>query len=170
MKTNESFRRWIVVSVATSLLLLAAPNAMAQNGGGGGAFGASVTTTTTGVATTLIGGGIALTVILVSNSSDSSSKEKYIRQNAVALKQDLTVGAGETVQDLAATFQVEDEDRETFARMLRERRDTLVPLTNLEKLDADRADRFFQTIVRGMQARAALRDDLREISFVVTEG
>lgn len=171
MSTGSSLRKWIATCAMASMMLLAAPPVSAQNnGGGGGALGLGTTTTTLG-AITLVGGGIALTIVLASNSGSSSSKKEFIRQNAQALQQDLTVGGGESVQDLAAAFQVEQQDYDTFARMLHERRNELVPLTKVDKLDSERADAFFRKVAQGMQTQPELRDDLRRISFEVsTEG
>jgi len=154
-------------AMAAVLMLAAVPVSAQDNtndGDGDGVVGLGLTTTTLG-ATTLLGGGIALTIVLASNGGDSSSKKEFIRQNAHALQQDLTVGGGESVRDLAAAFQVEKQDYDTFAEMLRERRNELVPLTRVDELDSERADAFFRKVARGMQTRPELRDDLRRISY-----
>lgn len=164
MSGNSSIRKMIATCAVASVMMLAAPPVSAQNNSG---LGLATTTTTLG-AVTLVGGGIALTIVLATNSGDSSSKKEFIRQNAVALQQDLTVGGGDSVRDLAAAFQVEQGDYDKFARMVHDRRDDLVPLTQVDKLDSTRADEFFRTIAKGMQTNPDLRDDLRRISFELT--
>lgn len=173
MQNNAGLGGWIAACAVVGMVMGMTPQILAQDSSEEEAAttGSLLLTTTTGVATTLIGGGIALTIVLANNNDDSSSKKEYIRQNAVALKQDLTIGSGESVRDLAAVFKVGERDYESFARVLRERRDTLVPLTTVDRLDEERAEQFFREIARGMQGHPKLRDDLREISFVhISEG
>ncbi|MFU8807313.1 MAG: hypothetical protein ACNA8W_26120 [Bradymonadaceae bacterium] len=118
--------------------------AAAQNDSGG-LVALSTTTTTTAVTV----GGIVLTVVLVMAAS-RSDVETYIRNNAVALQDDITVGGGDTAQDLAAAFQVPDEHLPLFAAMLRNHREELLPLTDLDQLNEERAGLFIDAIVAGM--------------------
>lgn len=129
-------------------------------------FGLSPVTSVTSSIGTTVGGGVTLLIVLVNEATDDSSwRREYIRKNAIALQSDLTVGSGESLRDLAVALGVDRADRAVFARMLHERRDRLVPLTDLERLDAERADRFFLTILRGMESHPALRDDLRRLAW-----
>jgi hypothetical protein len=115
----------------------------------------STTTTTTAV----VVGGIVLTVVLTTPEPDrKSALEDYMRHNAVALQQDITLGAGDTVDDLAVAFQIPDEDRNSFARLLRHHRKKLLPLTDPESLDASRVRSFVGIIHRAMLEEPALRE------------
>src|SRR5690554_1752329 len=82
--------------------------------------GALLLTTTTGPTTT-VAAGVAITVVLMVGGG-SASNEAYIRQNAVALQQDMTIGAGESIDDLAAAFQVSEENIAAFAAARSEER------------------------------------------------
>jgi len=130
------------------------------------AFGISPLTSATSTIGTTVGGGVTLLIVLVNEASDDSSwRLEYIRKNAIALQHDLTVGGGESIDDLAVALRVDRADRGAFARMLHERRRELVPLTDLKRLDAERADRFFRTLLRGMESHPTLRDDLRQLAW-----
>lgn len=146
------------------VVMLASTSASAQsmNDNNGEGAGLALLTTTTGITTT-VAGGVALTVLLL-DSGDSASKETYIRQNALALQQDITVGSGESIEDLAAAFRVSEEHLPAFASAIRSHREQLVPLTHVEKLDAKRAEQFFAIVARAMREKPALRRELEEIS------
>ncbi len=172
MDVGIQWRREGTAVVVSAMVLLAATSVRAQSdietdGGSssGTASGGVVTTVTTLGAITTVGGGIALTLLISDSSSDS--KEAYIRQNALALQQDLTLGGGQAVDDLAAAFRIDERNLERFGRMLRHRRDELLPLTDIERLDERRADRFFGLIANGMQQDPRLRRELGEIAHPI---
>lgn len=120
-----------------------------------GWIGLSTTTTTTAVTV----GGIVLTVVLVMGAS-KADVETYIRNNAVALQEDITLGGGATTRDLAAAFQVPDEHLPLFAAMLKEQRQELLPLTNVTLLNEERAGQFIDVILAGMIERPELAAQL----------
>jgi len=124
--------------------------------------GALLLTTTTGPTTT-VAAGVAITVVLMMGGS-SASNEAYIRQNAVALQQDMTVGAGDSIEDLAAAFQVSEENIPAFAAALHAKRGELLPLTNVGELDQARADAFFEIIANTMNQTPALHQDFQRIA------
>ena len=53
----------------------------------------------------------------------------YMDANAVALSQEITMGGGQTVTDLAGMAGIEPEDRAAFAKVLRAQHAALVPRT-----------------------------------------
>lgn len=125
--------------------------------------GALVLTTTTGPTTT-VAAGVAITVVLLLGKNDSASKEAYIRQNAVALQQDMTLGAGESIDDLAAAFQVSEENIPAFTAAVHAQRSELLPLTDVGALDSKRADAFFAIVATTMSQTPALHQDFQRIA------
>jgi hypothetical protein len=120
-----------------------------------------LSTTSTSVALTV--GGVVLTVVMV-NDATKAEMETYIRNNAVAIQQDITMGGGATAQDLAAAFAVPEEHLHVFAAMLKEQRHSLLPLTDLDLLDEARAGQFIEVVLTGMVERPELAAHL-EISI-----
>lgn len=127
------------------------------------AAGLTLLSTTTGLTTT-IAGGVALTVLLIDRDG-SASKEAYIRQNALALQQDMTIGAGHSIEDLAAVFRISKKNLPAFASAVHSHRDQLFALTHVEKLDEQRADKFFQIIATAMRQDPNLRNEWQEITI-----
>lgn len=119
-------------------------------------------TTTTGPTTT-VAAGVAITVVLMMGGG-SASNEAYIRQNAVALQQDMTIGAGESIDDLAAAFQVSEDNIPAFAAALHAKRAELLPLTDVGELDEARANAFFEIIANTMNQTPALHTDFQRIA------
>jgi hypothetical protein len=76
--------------------------------------------------------------------------DRYIRDNAVALQQDLQVGGGQTVDDLAQLFGVPVVQRPVFARLLRAHSAQLIPLTTIPREDPARTRRFILIIAAAM--------------------
>lgn len=112
-------------------------------------------TSTSGLTTTV--GGIILTVVLV-NSGKKKALKWYIRDNAVALKQDVTMGGGATVADVAHLFGAPPEHLETFARALRSRRQQLVALVGTTPIDDERTEEFMETVWEAVADDEALAD------------
>ncbi len=103
----------------------------------------AVLSSSSSTSTTTIVGGVILTIVL---SSGNSSLESYLRNNRVALRDDITHGGGATVADLADAFRVEDERIDEFGTLLRTHRRALLGLID-DDLDAARARRFVELIV-----------------------
>lgn len=76
--------------------------------------------------------------------------EVYIRDNAVGLQQDLYLGGGESVQDLAAMFRVPQEQRAEFADILYEHREQLAELAEPGEVDETSARQFGEIVVDEM--------------------
>lgn len=125
--------------------------------------GALLLTTTTGPTTT-VAAGVAITVVLLLSDDGSASRESYLRQNAVALQQDMTVGAGGSIDDLAAAFQVSEENIPAFAAAIHAQRSELMPLTDIGQLDEKRADAFFEMVANTMNQTPALHQDFQRVA------
>jgi len=110
----------------------------------------ALVTSTTTTTTAVVAGTIVLTVVLVMPDDDSSAMESYLRDNQVMLARDLSLGAGPTVEDLAAAFHVEDEDLAAFGRLLRSHRDALLRLADPARLDDRRAHAFVHDVLAAM--------------------
>ena len=102
-----------------------------------------LTTVTTGGLVTTVGG-IVLTVMVA--RPDPQAMKSYIRHNAVALHEDLTLGAGPTVDDLARAFGVPEAEVGGFGRALRSRRASLVALIGDGDVDDARTARFVKLV------------------------
>jgi hypothetical protein len=115
------------------------------------AAGGLVSTTILVVAAplTTVGGIISSTTGLF--SSILGQLDGYIRDNAVALQQDLQIGGGHTADDLAQIFGVPDQHRAAFGLALRQRADQLVPLTRIEGRDMQRTTTFALIIIDAMR-------------------
>lgn len=101
-------------------------------------YSSSTTTTTTAV-------GIALIYATVASAipdDSSAAVELYLRHNSVALAADLSLGAGDTVDDLARILNVPDGERPRFGRAVRIVSKRLIELADPDQLDRDRAHAF----------------------------
>lgn len=108
------------------------------------------TTTTSGVVLTAVDGVSSTT----SSTSDAlfgcDQAQVYMDANAVALSQEITMGGGQTVTDLAGMAGIEPEDRAAFAKVLRAQHAALVPLLEDEVTRED-AEAFTRIITDAMR-------------------
>ena len=73
---------------------------------------------------------------------DLYAVETYMEDNAVAMAHDITMGGGQTVEDLATMAGIEPAKHAAFARVLRAEREGLVELLEPGAIDADVAATF----------------------------
>lgn len=90
--------------------------------------------------------------------------ENYIRQNAVAMQTDLSVGAGESVSDLASMCGIAQEDLAAFGKLLRAERATLLAYVDPASIDGDRAVGFAAHIEGAMRRDSRLKRYTRAIA------
>lgn len=129
-----------------------------------GSFGGSTSTSTTTTSGVLITVGPILTTTLVASSGGSSAQmEQYMRHNATALQQDLNVGGGQTIKDLAQIFMVEPAQEQAFGHILRQHRASLVDLTQVDTLNQDRAGLFISTIIGAMKQDTRFNDSVAKL-------
>ncbi len=92
----------------------------------------SVSSTTSDITDTVLGELVAV--------------ETYMEDNAVAMAHDITMGGGQTVEDLAAMCGLEESQHAAFAKALRADRAGLVELLDPGAIDADVAAKFASRI------------------------
>jgi hypothetical protein len=102
-------------------------------------------TTVGGGITTIaaIAGGVYLTVAA---ADKGSAMKSYLEKNAVAVRADLSLGAGATIDDLATAYRVAEPQRGAFGKLIRENRERLLRLADTEKLDTERAQSFTRLV------------------------
>lgn len=115
---------------------------------------AVVTSSSSTTSTTLIGG-IILTVMLATDNDKTALR--YLQQNNVALHQDISAGAGDTIDDLAHAFGVGKAGHGEFGQLLRRHRHQLLALIEPTLLDEARAREFVELVLRETQ-RAGLAE------------
>jgi predicted exporter len=110
----------------------------------------STTTTTAALAVPV---GIVLTIIYVVSDDDEANLHQYMDNNAVALQHDLYIGGGESAQDLAVFFGVQEEQMADFGEILYENRAELAGLASPGGVEDGSAYEFAKIIITEMQAR-----------------
>ncbi|MGM0556555.1 MAG: DUF3015 family protein [Myxococcota bacterium] len=162
--TRAVTRIIVVAALSLAFVVATTTNAAAQSSTSdeeAAAAGLLLTTTIGGITTTI--GGVVLTVVLVSKDDDNKEAMKlYIQNNGIAMQQDLTMGGGETVDDLAEAFGVSESKHEAFGRALRERREALVDLADARSVDEERAGRFIEEVNAAILADEQLARHLAE--------
>lgn len=111
-----------------------------------------MTTTTTGV---------VITVTDTISSTTSSTSEAlfgdcehaalYLEHNATALEQEIALGGGESVGDLAKMAGIAPKDEAAFAKLLRSQRRALTPLLTAETIDGEVAAQFSAIVADAMR-------------------
>ena len=77
--------------------------------------------------------------------SRSAVNQAFVARNAQSLQADITLGAGDTLTDLATLYKVPTQDVPSFKRALRAQRATLVPI--LSRQDDPKMGRTFTLAV-----------------------
>lgn len=101
--------------------------------------------TTTGISGALAAGGAAMTTTGVLGQREAD-KKAYLELNSDALQQELSLGAGPTIDDLAAYARVAPRDVQRFGTQLRRKRERLVGLLRSERLSDDDVTTFFAEV------------------------
>ncbi|MEC9440958.1 MAG: DUF3015 family protein [Myxococcota bacterium] len=113
------------------------------------------TTTTTGVVLTAVDGVSSTTSSTTDAIFDCDQAQVYMDANAVALSQEITMGGGQTVTDLAGMAGIEPGDRAAFAKMLRTQHASLVPLLE-DEVSREDAEAFTRIISEAMKQDESL--------------
>ncbi len=115
---------------------------------------------------TLVGVGFAIygTVRLAKSSGEEHAKTVllYLRANGEQLRQDLALGAGPTLDDLAAAAEVRPDHRPRFLKLLQRHRRELLALADLDRLTAEGALSFLSRIGELALADPILEEDCRD--------
>ena len=128
---------WLHVGSLGAALVFVAPPAWAQTDAINNVVPA--TSTTLALATVVAAVPVLVTTSVIA-APDEGELEAYLRSNRVALAYDLSVGAGGSLDDLAAMYGVRAPARARFGLGLRARRAAL--LKGLGELDDGGAERF----------------------------
>ena len=112
--------------------------------------GAGLVSTTTGVGTTGIGlSGVGIYVI--SSKGDdkrSAAAMHYLRRNALQVRQDLCLGRGPIVEEIAVELRLGRTQGLGLGTQLRKQRHDLLALADPKRLTPDRAWQFFDAVRR----------------------
>ncbi len=110
------------------------------------------TSTTLGLATVVASVPVLVTTSVLGAPPPEEELEAYLRHNRVGVAQDVSLGSGQTVEDLALMFGVEGKDVAAFGRALRARRRVLLAFVRAP--EGGGAARFAAEVA-GCAARAA---------------
>ena len=133
-------------SVPCILSILSTQLAFAQNEAAG------VLTT---VATTAAGVGTTVMVVTLMDGRRSSFLETdkaeklaeiFIRDNSLNIDQDLALGEGKIINELAAAFEIKSDMRLQFGQLLKNNRAALLSFATLKNLTPRRAGEFMRTV------------------------
>lgn len=83
----------------------------------------------------------------------------YLRARAHQLREDLALGAGPTLEDLAAAARIRRENLDTFGRLLRGHRAELLALADARTLTPERALEWLQRVGELARADPRLEED-----------
>jgi hypothetical protein len=113
------------------------------------------------IASTMVGLAAAIYGSARSGDDDGHARAAaaYFRANSAQLRQDLALGAGPTLDDLAAAAQIPIEYRQHFARMLQRHRVELLAVGRLEDLDTAGALALLTRIGELVKADPVLQTD-----------
>lgn len=149
--------RYILCSLLA--LMLVPSSAFAQDIDWGQIVGLNLLTSTS---TTSVMGMSVVSPITSTTSSmtetlfgSADHTDRYLEHNAVALAQDITMGGGQTIEDLAQLCGLEAEKHQAFAALVRRHRKELVQIMNGDP-GSDRALAFSQLIEDAMSMDPAL--------------
>lgn len=153
---TKTLHRWIGALLTTGLVLAAASPAWADHEGDGD----SETTTVIifpGLLTSLTTTGlvVASSPVITTSSTTSSTSDAidgcgdgpalaaYIEQNSTNMEQDIALGGGQTVADLAAMIQLPTESHRELGKALRRDKDAFTAVLRADGLSAQERARAF---------------------------
>lgn len=90
--------------------------------------------------------------------------KSYLRNNATALQQDIHMGAGNTITDLAQMFSVESKHKAAFGKLLRTNKSTLLSVLKSHNLTHKEAHTFTLTIIKAMKKDKRYQSSLEKLS------
>lgn len=151
-------RRLLTALLAASLLTATASPALAQDYQGP-QFGTSSTTSwldITMTTSTLI----MIIIYLLKPSNNTTLLQEYLEENQHAVAQDMAVGGGSSVDDLAGFFGVSPHNQDAFAEVLRQEYATLSPTYTGEQVTIEQAGTFIAVVTDAMMTHEDLHQDI----------
>lgn len=110
--------------------------------------------------TTVAGLGVAIyATVRIVQQQQAQTALRFLRANGDQLKQDLALGAGPALQDLASAAEIRTDHAERFYALLRSHRRELLELSDPDHLTAERALTFLNRIGQLADADDVLKDD-----------
>ena len=109
----------------------------------------------TTLATTAAGAGTTVMVVTLMDGRRSSFLETdkaeklaeiFIRDNSLHIDQDLALGEGKTINELAAAFEIKSDMRLQFGQLLKINRAALLSIATLKNLTPRRAGEFMRFV------------------------
>ena len=94
--------------------------------------------------------------------------QAYLRARTHQLREDLALGAGPSIEDLAAMARIRRENLRVFGRVLREHRQELLTLANTSTLTPERALGWLERVGQLARAEPTLQEDRR--AFLAAHG
>lgn len=94
--------------------------------------------------------------------------QAYLRARTHQLREDLALGAGPSIEDLAAMARIRRENLRVFGRVLREHRSELLTLADSSTLTPERALSWLERVGQLASTEPALREDRR--AFLAAHG
>ncbi|WP_241757908.1 hypothetical protein [Myxococcus landrumensis] len=133
----------------------------------------------TTVVATVIGLGVVIWRVAVSAERRRQRREAnpeevgraaqvYLRSRTHQLREDLALGAGPTVEDLAAAANIRRENLGTFGRLLRANRGELLAMADTRTLTPERALAWLERV--GELARTDPKLDEDRLAFLAAQG
>ncbi|MBE4750149.1 hypothetical protein G4177_18450 [Corallococcus sp. ZKHCc1 1396] len=93
----------------------------------------------------------------------------YLRARTHQLREDLALGAGPTVEDLAQAARIRRENLDVFGRLLRSHRQELLALAEAKSLTPDRARAWLERVGELARTEPRLEED-RQAFLLRQEG
>lgn len=86
--------------------------------------------------------------------------EEFVRQNASQLNADLALASGPIINDMATAMNISPENKPQLRKVIRENRNELLELAQLQTLTPSRAGKFFRVLAAKVEADPVLAADL----------
>lgn len=122
----------------------------------------SSTSTSSSVVTSA--GLMLVMVSLTPERKQNAQLAAYLNANRTSVRQDLTMGAGPSLTDLAQAFGVDAKGHKAFGAALRRARRDLLPILSTPRVTLTGADRFVQIVHRLMLQDPSLAPSARRLS------
>lgn len=125
---------------------------------------------TVGLSTTVGGLGALIWLTAQPSPREAKAAQAFFRANRFQLEEDLALGAGRSIEDLAALARIRRENLPAFCRLLHLHREQLLELADADTLTPERAVRALRLVGELASTEPALAADGREAMAVLEPG